>query len=202
MKWLVRLGVALGVTLGLFVVIGFMLPSEYRVERSVNIEASKEQVHALVGDLSRWPTWEPWREDDPTIVTTLGEQTVGVGAHQRWTGDSGSGELTFTRSSPDAGIEFDLVFDGEWICVGYLTYADHENGVTVTWGMKGDVGMNLVGRYFNLLVDAMAGPMFERGLEKLQTAAPAEPVAAAALAADVAPPAADAAPTEATKAQR
>ncbi len=159
------------VLIGLFVGVGLVLPSGYAVERSVVIDADVATVHGLVGDLERWPEWEPWREEDPTITTTIAEKSDGVGAHQSWTGESGKGELTFTKSDPATGIGYDLTFDDTYKSTGEMTYATEGDGVKVTWSMKGDNGMNIIGRYFGLLMDGMVGPMFERGLEKLKTAA-------------------------------
>lgn len=34
--------------------------------------------------------------------------------------------------------------------------------------MSADVGMDLIGRYFVLMMDTLAGPMFTDGLEKLR----------------------------------
>ena len=82
-KWLAIIIVVLVVV---FILIGFVLPKNYNVERSVVIRA--------------WDRWTPWQEADPTIVTTFGETTAGVGA---------SGELTFTQCSPETGVVYDMV---------------------------------------------------------------------------------------------
>jgi len=169
MKSLVRFGAVVAAVAVSSVVVGLLLPSRYEVERSVVIDASPEQVHGLVGDLDRWGEWEPWTELDPTIETTLGATTAGVGATQSWTGDSGDGALTFTACDPRTGVVYDLLLDGGEIrSVGSITYDAADGGTTVTWVMAGDSGMNLIGRYFGLMMDAMVGPAFERGLSKLE----------------------------------
>ena len=172
MKWFKRTLIGLVVLAVLAVGVGFLLPSSYTVERSVVIDAEPARVHALVDDLRRWPEWEPWRESDPSIVVTLGTATQGVGAHQSWTGSMGGGELTFTASSPERGVEYDMSFDeGKWRSVAAVRYEPEGGGTRVVWTMSGDMGMNPLDRYFALLMDAMTGPMFERGLEKLKAAA-------------------------------
>ena len=63
-KWIAIVIVAL---IALFVVIGLLLPSEFYVQRKIIIDAPPEKIHVLVGDLARWPEWEPWlrgRSDD------------------------------------------------------------------------------------------------------------------------------------------
>ena len=155
-----------------FVGIGLLLPSAYRVERSIVIAAGTPVIHAYVGDLSRWPEWTSWQDEDPSIRIKQGAITSGVGAHQSWSGDSGSGELTITESSPESGIRYDLSFDeGAWKSKAAVLYHPEGSETRVTWEMSGDAGMNVIGRYFGVLMDDMVGPMFESGLEKLKSAA-------------------------------
>ena len=155
-----------------FFVVGQFLPRSYLVERSVVIQAERNRIHALVGDLKAWPQWSPWIEDDPTIKTTIGQKATGIGAHQSWTSKSGPGELTFTESSPDTGITYDMSFEqGRFRSRGVVQYADASPGVRVTWTMTGDDGGRLLGRYLAVMTDSMVGPKFERGLEKLKAAA-------------------------------
>lgn len=161
----------------LFVIVGLMLPTAYEVRRDVVIQAPIGVVHPFVNDLEMWSTWEPWREEDPTIQITLGSTTKGVGASQSWAGDSGSGELTFTKSDPDSGIAYDMIFDDLYESKAEVTYHAESDGSThVEWVMTGDTGTPVIGGYFALMMDSMVGPMFENGLKKLKTAAERDPV--------------------------
>ncbi len=171
LKWF---AIVLGVLLLAFIITGFLLPSSYALERSVLIQASPEQIHQLVGDLRRWPEWSPWDDMDPSIETTYGSSTTGVGASQSWTADSGGGELTFTQSDPLNGIEYDMSLDGAFSCVGVVHYEVIPTGTQVTWSMSGEMD-NFIGRYMALLMNSMVGPAFEAGLGKLKTAAEALP---------------------------
>ncbi len=167
--------IALGVIVGAFVLVGFMIPSQFRIERNIHIKAQGPQIHRVVGDLKQWPRWAPWQEEDPTIKITSGKASTGIGAHQSWTGDSGSGKLTFTATNPQKGIAYDLIFDeGEYRCKAGMSYRPESDGTAVTWFMEGDNGNNIIGRYFGLFMDGMAGPMFEKGLSKLKTVVEAE----------------------------
>ena len=86
-------------------------------------------------------------------------------------GDSGTGALTITGSSPESGIEYDLLFDGgRYECKSSMKYSRLPDGDTkVTWAMSGDMGRSLTGGYFALLMDSMAGSMFEKGLSNLKS---------------------------------
>jgi uncharacterized membrane protein len=154
----------------IIVVVGLFLPTSYTVERSIVIDASPSQIHKYVGDLNNWNSWEPWSEGDPNLVITHGEKTKGVGASQSWVGDSGDGALTFTKDTPEEGIEYDMVFDdGTYVCQGAMTYDSLEDGETkVTWTMSGDMATPVLGGYFVLMMDSMVGQTFEKGLTNLK----------------------------------
>ncbi len=120
--------------------IGFVLPTDYRIEESVTIKTSTEKVHALVGDLTMWEKWAPWYEADPSIVNTFGDKTTGVGASQSWTSDSGDGELTFTRCDPATGVAYDMAFIMEGTRAPArceMNYEAKGTDTKVIWTMEG-----------------------------------------------------------------
>jgi hypothetical protein len=167
-----RVAIGVGLATLLVIVVGLLLPRTYKVERRVTIAAEPARIHALVGDLERWPEWSSWIQEDPTIEIDLGPTTAGVGAHQSWQGQSGSGELTFTRSDPARGIAYDMAFDqGDYLAKGEIGYRSTGGSTEVVWTMSGDAGLNILGRYLGLMMDAMVGPMFESGLDHLKVAA-------------------------------
>lgn len=164
-----RIAIGVGAATLLVIAVGFMLPGTFTVTRSVTMKAEPATIHALVGDLERWPDWTPFLEADPTTVVTPGDRTSGVGASQNWNGKSGSGELTFTRSDPDWGIEYDMDFDeGAFLSFCTIRYEIVEGGTKVSWSMTGDHGMNVFKRYMGLMMDRWVGPMYEEGLLKLK----------------------------------
>jgi len=159
--------------------IGFVLPTDYHVAERVTIKAPLDKIHALVGDLKAWEKWAPWYEADPSIVTTYGEVTRGVGASQTWTSKEGDGELTLTRCDPDTGIAYDMAFimDGQRAPAKCeMNYAQKDGGTEVVWTMEGDVAdymPPIVGGYMNLFLKMAIGGMFQQGLEKLKLQAEA-----------------------------
>ena len=170
-----RIGIGIGLATLLVVVVGFLLPSEYVVNRTVTINAVPTHIHTFVGDLEQWPAWTPWMKADPTIVITFGEITTGVGAHQDWTGDSGNGALTFTRSDPTWGVGYDMTMDdGKYISQSTMEYTAAGNATEVSWIMTGSLGSNPFNRYFGLMMEPMIGPMFEEGLNRLKLVAEKE----------------------------
>jgi hypothetical protein len=150
-----------------FVVIGqFVLDGKYDLSREIAIKAPPPEVHKQVGDLREWPNWLPFTKHDPSVNVTI-EKPTGVGANQHWTGKSGNGELTFTASDDEKGIEFDMLFDKKYASKGSLSYAKAGDQTRVTWRMTGQ-NDELLGKWMAVLMPYMVGPMFEEGLTDLK----------------------------------
>ena len=178
-----KLLIVMLVLLLVFVVVGLLLPTEYAVAAETTIDAPPEEVHEYVGDLKRWPEWDPWRDMDPTIQTTYGERTTGVGAHQSWTGDKGGGELTLTKADPQQGIAYDMTFvmgDLSAPAKAAMRYEPVDGKTKVVWTIEGDVAdmtAPVIGGYVNLMMKSGIASSFHSGLEELKAKVEAdEPV--------------------------
>jgi hypothetical protein len=164
LKWA---GIGLAGIAAVIVVVGlFVLDGKYDVARDVTILAPSAAVHKQVGDLREWPNWLPFTKHDKSVKTTI-ETPTGVGAHQHWTSDNGTGELTFTAADEGKGIEFTMLFDGKWASKGSLTYAPAGDGTRVTWRMTGQ-NADFMGKWMALAMGPMMGPMFDEGLADLK----------------------------------
>lgn len=165
-----KFGIFLAALIGIFTVVGLFLPTKYTVTRTQVIPGKPASIHTHVNDLTKWEGWAPWKDEDPSLIVTLGDKTSGVGANQTWLGKDGNGQLTFTQSSPEKGIDYDLSFNnGLYKCTAFIHYRDIGGSTQVTWTMKGDMAFPVIGGYFALTMDSMAGPMFQRGLTKLKS---------------------------------
>ncbi|MES2504429.1 MAG: SRPBCC family protein [Myxococcota bacterium] len=163
--------IAVAVLLVILVAIGFVLPSKVEVKRSIVIAASPAQIQPFVANLKEWSLWAPWNQEmDPTVVYTYSEPSVGTGAHMSWTAEKiGSGVLTLTKAEPAEGIWYDIGFNNDgMITKGSMIYAPSDGGTLVTWTNTSELGGNPVHRYFGLMMDAMLGADFDKGLAKLK----------------------------------
>jgi hypothetical protein len=156
--WLVLLG------------IGLFLPGRYRVERSVEIAASRESVFGKVADLRAWRQWGIWYERDPGMTVSYSPATTEVGAWSEWKSRTqGDGRMTITKShAPDAfAYRMDFSDIGMQASGGVLLAAE-AGGTRVTMTMEGDLGRSPVSRWFGLFMDRLIGPDFDAGLAKLK----------------------------------
>lgn len=151
----------------IIVIIGFFLPSNYDVHRTITINAPSGVVWSKVSNLEEWPNWQTWKVEDPTIEVQIAKNS-GVGAHQTWTGESGNGEVTFTEIDEGRSVRYDMVLDETYRSKGELVLGLEGNQTVVTWRMYGNTD-NFSGRYFAAMMDMMVGPMFEDGLARLKS---------------------------------
>lgn len=56
-----------------------------------------------------------------------------------------------------------------------LADPEEKNRVTVTWSLDQNHGNNIISRYFDLFLDDMLGPLYEKGLQNLKTLAESLP---------------------------
>ena len=170
MKVFKKILIGLLVLVGVLLIVSFFLPSSYKVERSTEINAPASVVFDQVNTLKNWENWSPWRDIDPTMVTTYNETAAGEGAKAMWTGNkSGNGEQTIIVSEPAKHLQMKLVFkepdkmesDEHWM------FEEKDGKTKVTWSMEGKLDWP-IGRFFGLFMDKMLGKDFEKGLTKLK----------------------------------
>lgn len=159
------------------VVVGFVAPNTIRVERSVVVAAEPAAVHAHLADLKTWPEWSAWtQERDPSATWEFTGAESGVGAVWSWKGADdglGVGRLEITRSDPQTGIAYDLVFDeGGMQAPGEVVLAGADGQTQVTWVYEGELFPKPMGGLLKLLmggtISDMIGADFEIGLQGLK----------------------------------
>jgi hypothetical protein len=155
--------------------IGAILPKDFRVERSIDIDAPPELVFDRVNSLRAWDAWSPWIARDPSIENTFAGPEAGVGATVTWTSDeSGDGTQTITLSKRPTRIETRLDFGRMGKPSADWTFEPRGNGVRVTWGLSGTASGPL-GGYFAKMMDRWVGADYEEGLRRLKGVVEAQP---------------------------
>jgi uncharacterized protein YndB with AHSA1/START domain len=173
MRWLkVVLGVIVVFALGI-VIVGFTLPSQYRVERSVVINAPPARIYPLMASPRHWQVWTIWTHRDPKMNITYFGPNEGTGAGWRWDSKTeGRGEMTFENADPDHGLTYKLDFpDYNSTSTGEIVLVPEGAGTRVTWTNHGDVGHNPLMHYMAAGMDRLVGPDFEAGLQNLKVLA-------------------------------
>lgn len=171
MSLLTRLFLTVFVLIVAVGLVGFLLPSDYRVARTVVIDAPPQHVYQNVADLKKWKNWGVWFQRDPQMHIEYSGPMANVGMKSIWESDTqGNGEMIITSLEQNKLVVYDLYFpDMDMRSQGRLTLTAMETGTKVEWSDSGDVGMNPINRYFVLFLDSMLGPDFEAGLTNLKT---------------------------------
>ncbi len=144
-------------------------PNAYDVKRTRLIKAPASVIYNNLNNFKNWEDWGPWMEEDSTIVTTYPEQTSGVGASYTWTSKDGPGKMETVGLVENKSIDQKIQFDDHEPSSVYWTLDETDEGTNVTWGMKAE-STPFMFKLFALIsggMDAMLGPMEEKGLENL-----------------------------------
>jgi uncharacterized protein YndB with AHSA1/START domain len=148
---------------------GFLLPSNFKAERSVTINAPAEKIYPLLVSVKEWKRWTVWNQRDPKMQITYSGPESGSGAKWSWKSKSeGNGAMEFTAAETNKRLAYALTFDDMAPSTGELLLAAAGNNTKVTWTMTGDSGMNPVARWFGYFIDKLVGPDFEAGLVNLK----------------------------------
>jgi effector-binding domain-containing protein len=155
------------------IILNFIAPKEYQVERSLIIDAPKEIVFKHIKYWRAWHSWSPWAERDKVMQVNIKGIDGEPGSVYEWTGDpdiTGKGEMINTGIKENQEITYRLHFIEpiESQSDGYLRLLSDGKQVKALWGFKGHYGfpVNIMMLFMNM--DKAVGADFERGLENLK----------------------------------
>ncbi|MDP5211754.1 SRPBCC family protein [Pseudoalteromonas tunicata] len=159
----------------LILVVGFFLPTHYKIEKSIQIEATASALNYWLFDLNNWPTWQVFQMLSPDLNFVFGEKTKGVGAFLAWQGPYQTGELTFSKVD-ERNIQFNVLFNDEHLAFGNLNIEPImlKSDVTkqlVNWSLEGEIHTPIFAGYLALFHNIVLSSALETGLKNLQAQA-------------------------------
>jgi hypothetical protein len=170
MKTLKRVLIGLVTVIILVLVVGFALPHQVHVERSIVINAPQAQLFDALNGFKRFNEYSPWAALDPNTQYAYDGPESGVGAKMSWVStDSkvGSGTNEIIESTPPDFIRTRLAF-GDQPAEASFKFEPADGGTRVTWGFDCNLGANPIAHYFGLMFDKWIGSDYEKGLSKLK----------------------------------
>jgi uncharacterized protein YndB with AHSA1/START domain len=166
----------IGAVVALLIVVGVLLPRHSRVEVSTLVDAPPATVFALVNDFRRVDLWSPRTATDPNARIIYSGPNRGVGATVTWDGlVVGSGTETISESRPYEHVATTINPGEPGEARTWFDIARQDGGAVVTWGFAHDHGLNLVGRYFALLLSGVVKREYDRGIASLKELAESLP---------------------------
>jgi hypothetical protein len=149
----------------------------YSVTRGRHIDAPPAAVREQVVDLHRWRAWSPWEDLDPELRRRYGGPDAGVGAWYEWEGNrkAGAGRMEIVDAD-DTSVTIDLRYLKPFraTSTARFTFDPAPSGTDVTWTVNGPKTLvtRIVGIFTSM--DAVIGPDFEKGLDRLKATAEAD----------------------------
>ncbi|WP_254458793.1 polyketide cyclase [Xanthomonas sacchari] len=166
--------IALGIVVGLFVIVGLVLPSERHMSESVETNRRMTIVYDTVNSLRRFKDWNPLVLRDPRIELKLSGPESGVGARLDYSSKEGyigkgSWTITSTEKNKDVVIAIEDETKGKDKTTTFKLEPTGKNGrnVKITQDYSVKYGWDLLGRYAGLYVSRHVGDDIKLGLSRL-----------------------------------
>jgi hypothetical protein len=167
MKILKVIGVAVSLSLLVYIMVCFFTKGDYTISRNVTINTSLEKAFEEVILFENWTRWSPWQETDNTIVNTYFGTPGEPGSGMSWTSKkSGNGKQIVTAVEPGKLIKSEVFFEDYSPLYAQFEFEEKEGAVSVTWSASGH--QNFWGRPLTGLMEYFIGNDYERGLQNLK----------------------------------
>lgn len=156
------------------VILAFVSPTEFSVERDIEIAKPKAEVFAYLKPLKNQNEWGPWTKRDPNVKLTYEGTDGEVGFISKWDSDHeelGTGEQEIKKIVEGERIDYELRFIKPWEATNNAWMITEESGAEKTkvrWGFSGEMPrpMNLMLVFTDF--EALIGKDFEDGLKNLK----------------------------------
>lgn len=160
--------VLLGVSL---LACGYLLPGDYKVERSIIIDASPAEVYPWLVDLKRWDQWGIWFRNDPNAVINYSGPDRAIGMRSSWESPiEGSGELEIIALQHNHRLVYELHREAvNDYSVGEFVLTKVPQGTRLSWSDSGQIEFNPITRLGMLSIESKLAPEFEIGLQNIKT---------------------------------
>jgi hypothetical protein len=172
MKTLKFTGIVFTAIALVFILIGFIAPKDFSLERSIIINSSPDEVYQNMCDLRKFHDWSPWSKLDPNSKVSYEGEPNTVGHIYKWEGNKevGKGEMSISKIENGATIYYHLNFIEPFASqADGLLKAENSNGATkATWTFTTKFGFieSVFMMFMNM--EKMLGTDFENGLKNLK----------------------------------
>lgn len=145
----------------------------YRVDRSVSVQAAPDKIYAVMADFRLFEHWSPWEHLDAKMLKEFTGEPGEVGSSYHWIGNNkvGEGKMTIVEVQPGQGLDLRLEFFKPFasICQVRWSVASEGDHTIVTWTMKGQ-NKSFITKFFGLVMNVkkMLSRDFDAGLARLK----------------------------------
>ena len=171
-----RILFSIGLVIFILLILGFIAPKEYIIERAITIQAPKSHVYErYISKLEGLHSWsKPLAEDPNTSIVYEGTPGT-VGSQALWEQGTGikSGRDEIKAIEPLQSIQTEIRYLRPWESVNQAHFDVSGTGQesTVTWRFEGHSPFPFNVRHLFINMDHNLGAGFEAGLQRLKTKA-------------------------------
>lgn len=169
-KFLRFIGILLVLLVAGYLVLCAVSDKETVVEKSIEIDASEAVVWTAMSDFNHWDKWNPWKEADPTVTSTVTGPAGQVGNKSSWVSkESGSGEMTIA-SIEGHEMKYDMHFitPFESESNGWVKTETKDGKTIATWGFRTEATSFFQKGFMSLFMKPALEKSFTRGTELLK----------------------------------
>lgn len=173
MKILKKIAIVIIGLIVLYVILGLIGPSGYKVSRSITINSPAEIIYKHTTIYKNWNAWSPWAKMDTNAIYTLENDNQQVGSSMKWEGNPenvGVGIMTTEALVENKSFNYIIEFISPWqmISHGGFTYNQNGDSTVVEWFDEGEFEFMARPMMLFIDLDAQIGPEFEKGLNDLK----------------------------------
>lgn len=151
-----------------FLIVGFILPSEWVAEAEARVDASPAEAFTFLDSPEGWRQWTTW----PDSGLDRSGPERGAGARIAWSDrELGSGSFTIAETRGEEFVRYAVEVAGAGNSVlrtdGTVELTPDGDGVRVRWRETGDLGSNPLMGYWALSMERMQSEEMAKGLDRL-----------------------------------
>ncbi len=152
--------------MGLFLLVGFLLPGSWEASASATLDAPPDAVRARLDSPEGWSDWTTWPDS-----TTRSGPARGAGATLAWSSSElGSGSFRVSEATTDR-VAYEVTVEGVGGSAlrtsGRIVLRAVPEGTHVEWSEEGDLGSNPLMGWWALSMDRAQSAELGKSLDRL-----------------------------------
>lgn len=135
------------------------------VSKTIVVNASQEQVYAILNDFNHWAAWSPWSVMEPEVKISISENNH----FYEWVGGrTGSGNMRIIGGEANQSLAIDLNFLKPWKSYAKVHFhlKPSGDGTSVNWTMDSSLPFFMF--WMKKAMEIFIGMDFDRGLRLLK----------------------------------
>ena len=163
----------ISMTLGTLLVAAVFAPSEYTVQRDMEVKVKKEQVYNALIDLHNWSKWDAWYSMDSLQTRSFKGSQFNLPYSMEWKSkneDLGNGSTSIIKTIPNEQVTYRTVLEnGGWdlILEGSVAVEEHHGATKVIWSATSNLPYPF--KFAHFFMEKMTAKDYEASLEGLRS---------------------------------